>query len=492
MTRHLNMVFLMADQWRWDAIFEEGHICQTPNLLRLAEQGVAFANAYTCYPLCSPARGALFTGKWPHQTGLTDNVGGGSFYPHGKLNPSHKTFLERLRDDAGYDIAYCGKWHMGTSSLAERGLENVRASDGGAGRSKSGGRRRPGLNLNGETLSPYYGSYSDGIGNSQNIIEQGIEQIEYLAQEERPFCAVISTPGPHFPHYIPKRFAELYAHLPEDFHPANYCEPFAEVHKPKMQSKPYWPCQNTRPLSAEDWRKTCQHYWGFCTHLDEQFGRVLNRLDDLGISDNTVVAFAVDHGEMLGGHGSFDKGPYLYEEIVRIPMMVRDPERRSPKKADGFVNLRDLFPSLISLAGADHILSEEEKARSYWVTANDCTFYCYDSYQGRQFKIRGVHTGQYKYNWSPHDMCELYDMERDPGERVNLINSPEYTEAQADLNRKLVSWMEAEGDYLLCAKHLLPVGSYIDGRAFEEQHDHGWSERDWDWFKQRSRLNPLY
>ncbi len=490
----MNIVLLVADQWRWDTIFQEGNICQTPNLLRFAEQGVAFANAYTCCPLCSPARGSLFTGKWPHQTGLMDNVGGMMYYSLGKLHPSHKTFLERLRDDAGYAVSYCGKWHIGRGTLSERGIGDVRISDGGP--SNPGGAKQSGVNqgnqpqLDGEFLPPYYGSYLRGVGRDQRIIEAGIEQIERLAQGEKPFCAVISTPGPHFPHYIPRRFAELYADLPQDFQPPNYWIPFVEEGKPRMQSKPYWPCQNTRPLTFDDWRKTCQHYWGYCTYLDEQFRGAISKLDELGLRDNTVVAFTADHGEMLGGHGMFDKGPYFYEEIVHIPMIVRDPEHRRPEKPDGFVNLRDLFPTLLSLAGIHHVLTEDEKPRSFWSTHDDHTFYCYDSYQGRQFKIRGIHNRRYKYNWSPHDMCELYDLERDPGERVNLICSPEYAEVQADLHGKLMSWMEAESDYLLCSKHLLPVGSYIDGRPFEEQHDHGWSERDWNWFRQRKGESP--
>jgi len=246
-----------------------------------------------------------------------------------------------------------------------------------------------------------------------------------------------------------------------------------------MQSKPYWPCQNTLPLTSKDWRKTVAHYWGFCTYLDEQFGRVLNKLDELGFTGNTVVAFAVDHGEMLGAHGNFDKGPCFFEEIVHIPMIVRDPLKRKPLNAEGFVNLRDLFPTLISLAGAEEVLTDDERSRSYWDTDYDATFYTYDAYQGRQFKLRGIRTARYKYNWSPNDLCELYDL----GERINLIDDPAHADVQAALHQRLMTWMAAEGDYLYQAQHLLPVGSYCDGRGFDQQHDPGvWSEAEKAWF----------
>jgi arylsulfatase A-like enzyme len=479
----LNIVLLLSDQWRWDTLFQPGHPCQAPNLQRLARQGVAFHRAFTCVPLCCPARGSLFTGLWPHQTGLTDNVQPGSFYPHGKLHPAHKTYLERLRDEAGYAVSYAGKWHMGLGAAAERGIE-ADGSDGAAPGRRGESWPRPVLHEN--ALLPYYASFDRGATRDQRAIEAGMAQIASLARGDRPFCAVISTWGPHFPHVVAGCFADLYADAnPEGFMPDNYGTPFVEARKPKMQSKPLWPCQNTLPLTSEDWRQTVAHYWGFCTHLDEQFGRVLAQLDELGLAENTVVAFCADHGEMLGSHGNFDKGPYLYEEIMHIPLIVRDPRGRAPRSADGFVNLRDLFPTLISLAGAEGVLRDDERARSCWTTDHDATFYTYDAYQGRQFKLRGIRTGRFKYNWSPHDLCELYDLDTDPGERVNLIDDPAHAAVQADLHGRLMAWMEAEGDELLHAQHLLPVGSYADGRGFDEQHDPGWSERDKAWFAQR-------
>ena len=172
MSQPLNILYLMSDQWRWDTLFQPGHICRTPHLDRLGEQGIVFENAFTCCPLCSPARGSLFTGQWPHQTGLMDNVGAGSYYPHGKLHPDQRTYLERLRD-AGYVVSYAGKWHLGRATLLERGIENVCLSDGGA----PGSGRWPAPAPDGETLSPYYGSFSSGVGRDQAIVEQGMAQL---------------------------------------------------------------------------------------------------------------------------------------------------------------------------------------------------------------------------------------------------------------------------------------------------------------------------
>lgn len=479
MAKPLNIVLLMSDQWRWDTIFEEGHLCQTPDLCRLAEEGQAFRNAFTCCPLCGPARGSLFTGNWPHQNCLTDNVGAGSYYPHGQLHLRYRTYLERLRD-SGYAVSYAGKWHLGAGTLHERGIDDVRAGDGGHPRRGRAAGRRSRPDMDGETLEPYYGSYYRGTGSDQRVVELGIEQMAELSAGDRPFCAVISTPGPHFPHYVPAEFARMYADIPEEFEPANYCMPFEETRKPLMQSRPYWPCQDTRKLTRDDWRKTCAHYWAFCTHLDQQFGRLLRRLDELGLADRTVVAFTADHGEMLGAHGKFDKGPDFYEETIHIPLIIRDPERREPAAPDGFVSLRDLFPTLISLAGAESLLTEDERARSCWLTENDHAFLTYDSYQGRQFKLRGIRTERHKYVWSPHDLCELYDLRDDPGERLNVIDTPELAEVQSELHARLMAWMEAEGDYLRWARHLLPPGAYIDGRGVEKQHDHGWEvPADW-------------
>jgi arylsulfatase A-like enzyme len=469
MPDRMNIVLLLADQWRWDTLFEGGHPCRTPHLDRFMSESQPFANAFTACPLCTPARGALLTGNWPHQNCLTDNVGGGSYYPEGELHGQYPTYQERLRD-TGYAVSYAGKWHLGNGALAARGIENVRAGDGGPFGGGWSGRPE----LDGPTLEPFYGSFSEGIGRDEHVVETGIAQIEQMATGDAPFFAMVATQGPHFPHFVPRRFLEPYDGLPAEMTPANYCEPFCEPGKPAMQSRPYWPCQDTRALTPRDWAQTHRHYWAGCTWLDECLGRLLARLEELGLRERTVVAFAVDHGEMLGAHGNFDKGPYLYEDAVRIPMVVRDPLGRKPAAPDGFVGLRDLMPTLVSLAGADGVLTDRERARSFWVTDSDCAFITYDSYQGREFKLRGIRTARHKYVWSPHDLCELYDLAQDPGERENLARDPAHDAVRRDLHQGLMAWMRSEGDYLLHARHLLPPGAYVDGRSADAQHDHGW------------------
>lgn len=204
------------------------------------------------------------------------------------------------------------------------------------------------------------------------------------------------------------------------------------------------------------------------------FGRVMSEVKELNLVDNTVIAFLSDHGEMLGTHGMFDKGPYFYEEAVHIPLMMHDAEQRKPLNLNSFFNLRDLFPTLIELAGQEDLLTDFEREQSYWQTNHSATYFTYDAYQGREFKLRGIRTATYKYNWSPHDLDELYDLEHDPGERNNVAQKPEYADVRRDLKDRLFRWMRAENDYLLHTAFLPPPGTYIDGRHAAEQHDHNW------------------
>ena len=195
-------------------------------------------------------------------------------------------------------------------------------------------------------------------------------------------------------------------------------------------------------------------------------------MSDLGLDDDTSLAFTADHGEMLGAHGWFDKGPFFYEEVMRIPMLIRQAGQAEAAVNEGFVNFRDLFPTLLAESEAAGILTPDEAARSYDTTEDDHAVYGYDAYQGRQFKFRGIRERRYKYAWSPHDIEELYDLETDPRERVNRAGDPAMAAEKARLKARLFDWMTSEGDALAFGGYQLPVGSYIDGRPAHQQHDH--------------------
>lgn len=463
-----NMVLFITDQWRWDTLNQPGHPAKLPNLRAFAEEATTFRNAFTPVPLCTPARGSLFTGKLPHQHGAMDNVQGRSFYPHGKLHPAQVTYLERLRDD-GYAVSFIGKWHLGDRTLLDRGIADVALSDGG----DMDLMKTAEISFGETRKSPYYATITDGVALDEARVNLAIEKLPELAAQEQPFCLVVCLHGPHFPHHVPKEFVDLYQDLPKDYVPDNWCPQFTEQGKPAAQGAFYWPCQDTSHMSPEDWRRTAQHYWGFCSWIDALFGRLRSAMRDSGLDDDTITAFTADHGEMLGAHGWFDKGPFFYEEVVRIPMMVRDPSQDTGQTRETFVSFHDLFPTVIDRAGAGDLLSDQEAARSFWCSDAEHVFFEYDAYQGRQFRFRGIRNQRYKYVWSPHDIPELYDLQTDPQERLNWAGDPALVDVQTALHDRLFDWMRAEGDWLSGPGHHPPVGSYIDGRAATEQHDHG-------------------
>lgn len=467
MTRQ-NIVLFLTDQWRWDTLNTPGNPAKLPNLQDFAKSATNYVNAFTSVPLCTPARGSLFTGKWPHQNGTMDNVQGNSFYPFGKLHPDQPTYLEALAKD-GYNVVFVGKWHLGDGSLADRGIKCV-MSDGGAEHLGSNPSRH---DYAPAKKPPFYATITDGSTPVDGLrVAAGLEQLRELAAEDKPFCLVIAPHGPHFPHFVPQEYVALYDDLPMDFMPDNFCPQFSETGKPLAQAASYWPCQDTSVLDQQDWRRTAQHYWAYCSYLDNEFGKVRRAISELGVADTTTVMFTADHGEMLGAHGWFDKGPFFYEEVMRIPMLVHQGSQTAPSTAENFVGFRDIFPTLMDLAGAEDILSDSEIERSFVRSKSDFATYCYDAYQGRQFKFRGIRTSRYKYAWSPHDIAELYDVEADPGERINLAQNDQFKAIRYELHERLFAWMRSEQDSLAYPGHQLPVGSYIDGRPVSEQHIH--------------------
>lgn len=447
-----NIILFLTDQWRWDVLNDPSVQVRLPHLQKFRSESTNFVNAFTTVPLCTPARGSLFTGRLPHQNGTLDNVQGKAYYPHGKLHPDQITYLERLQDD-GYNVAFIGKWHLGDGTLFERGIADATLSDGG----DTPLTETAEVTFSGPRKSPYYGTITQGEPLDGLRVAEAIKMLPRLAASDKPFCLVVSLHAPHFPHHVPKTFVDLYKDLPTSYVPANWCPQFAEDEKPIAQSRPWHAVHDTGHMTRADWRRTAQHYWGFCSYVDALFGDFRHAVTNAGLDNKTVLAFTSDHGEMLGAHGWFDKGPFFYEEVMRIPMLIRAPSCPGGERRENFVSFRDLFPTLIAQAGG--CIDSE---RSFYQTKADAAYYVYDSYQGRQFRFRGIRESRFKYAWSPHDLDELYDLENDPGERRNLANVADYAAIGARLRTKLFDWMKRQNDPLLEPGQHPPVGSYLD------------------------------
>ncbi|RME63930.1 MAG: DUF4976 domain-containing protein [Caldilineae bacterium] len=484
-----NVLFLLTDQWRQDALGFLGHpLAYTPNLDRLAAGAVFFRNAFTAVPLCSPARGCLLSGRWPHQNGVQDNVGVGASQQEG-LSAQVRTWLEAACDQ-GYQVGYFGKWHLGQPDPAQRGARFSSETDHHltpprgpeAARATADGRLRPPFQHDWETdlahrrpdyFPPFY-AVAPGSMEDTDTGKTAAAAIHFLQETSaRPWFLTVSFRGPHFPHAVPEPYAHLVDPsrvilpdtLQDDFH-----------NKPWFQNRVWWPCHDTSHLDEEDWRKTAAAYYGMIAMLDAAIGRVLTAAARASGGRPTVILFASDHGEMLGAHGRFDKGPYFYDEVMRIPLLIRLPEagplpaeaNEKPHIRDEFVSILDLGATLFHLAGERPSLPGRDLVS---LLQGDSTqawpqeaFGWYTYYNGHSFAMRCIRTPDYKYVFNPQSVDELYDLRTDPGEMNNLALLPAHASTVAALRGRLFAWMEQEHDPLRHRwQQLPPAGALVSG-----------------------------
>jgi len=474
LTARPNLLILMADQLRSDCLGSNGAaICRTPHLDRLAREGLSFQRAYCVTPLCSPARGALFTGRYPHSNGLWANT----HYPHTPtphLRAGERLLFEHLAA-AGYHCGYAGKWHLSAGDEAAE-AEGRGVADFFPGRRAAvlhrerlrlpprddvGGARR--RTMEGEHppmcgAAPYPLEYHQDAG----IAGQAVHLLRaYAAQgigtAERPFALVCSFHGPHFPIEVPEPYASLYdpAAVPR---PASFDDTFEG--KPASQRTHPW-LQLARHLSWPEWQRVIAHYWGFCTFIDALMGRVLDALDETGLAERTLVLATADHGEMAGHHRLFDKGPYFYEDVMRVPLVWRWPERIAARAGPSNLPVShvDVVPSVLDLAGVPPVagtpplqghslaavLGGGDAPRGEPAVFGETTP---GDVPNPQVHARLIFDGRWKYVYRPGDVDELYDLHTDPEELCNLASAAEAAGQLVHLRAGLAAWMRRTDDPL--------------------------------------------
>ncbi len=293
-----NLLFVFADQYRKQAVgFMNEDPVLTPHLDRLAEEGFAFTNAVSSCPICSPYRAMLMTGRFPMSTGITSNCMPGTDL---EMDDKEQCIGDILQAHA-YSTAYIGKWHLEIPSLNRSESPIDGATDAWDGWTPPGHRRHGfdfwyAYNCNGKHFDPnYWKDTPDRIDVDQWSVAHETEvAMEFIrnAPRDKPFALFMSWNPPHNPYVAPEQYMTLYddADLTER----------ANVESTELSGKRY------------------RSYLAAVSSCDDHFGRLMAFLEKEGLSENTIVVFTSDHGEMMGSHGRYAKSVW-YDESIGIP-----------------------------------------------------------------------------------------------------------------------------------------------------------------------------
>jgi arylsulfatase A-like enzyme len=424
-----NFLFIYTDDQRWDALGvvqrEQGDKArfpwfQTPNLDRLAAEGVRFRNAFVVNSLCSPSRTVYLTGRYSHLNGVANN-----HTPWPAANtPTTWTALLRA---AGYSTGYIGKFHHGQQTGPRPGCE-YSASFIGQGRYMD----CP-FEVNGSTQAT--SGYVDDVSTDFAL--------DFLGKNrDKSFALIVGYKSAHGPFTPPPRLADKYAGKesrpsPNTNVPPIYAGKFSPgPAKDNAQPKKKKTDAEGKPKAKAGNAPAYAGYFGCLAAVDENVGRLLARLDDLKLAENTVVIFASDNGFYLGDHSTGDKRS-AYDESLRIPLLVRWPalgEKARGKVVDQMALNLDLAPTLLDLAGVKVPASMQGRSwrpllEGNAASANWRTAFFYEYFYERNYAIPtvlAVRTDTAKLiKYHGHDeWTELFDLTNDPYETKNLTTDP--------------------------------------------------------------------
>ncbi len=414
--RKPNVVYLFSDEHRWHSMsFTETPEVQTPNMAALAKQGVSFNYCISNYPVCSPYRAMLMTGRWPFEQGVTDNG-----IP---LQPGEHC-LGNVFKAAGYDTAYIGKWHLGGLRAEPFGFDHslIWTEDN--------------THWNKAKYHPRDAAPVQPKGYNATLMTD--QAIDFIGEpRERPFLLVLSWNPPHSNFLdAPEQKKALY---PKGSLPRRKNVP-ADAEKNSSPDAPTW--------SKSDWN-TYQGYHAHISAIDDELGRILKKLDELGIADDTIVVYTSDHGSMMGSHNLGGKRE-PYDESIRVPFLARWPKNiPDGKHIDSLFGAIDIMPTLCGLAdlavpdvcaGQDFSPAirggkgpEPEAQLVMHISKKNAS-------GGEEHPaplFRGLRTPRYTYAVRPEGPWLLFDNHDDPFQMNSLQSDPSKAPLQEQLHATL-------------------------------------------------------
>lgn len=436
-----NFLVIMSDEHGAQFSGTYGHpFIETPNMDRLADQGVTFENNYCNSPLCVPSRGSFMTGRLVSNCEVWDNTKA--------LDVDAITWPYLLREQ-GYETALDGKMHLlGLDELhgfdrqltrdphAEVPLPHFRWADG----IPKATERWPSVGEAGAGVSPM-------IEADDAMESAAVEYLRDPARHEQPFALCVGFIAPHFPFTVPEPYFSKYypdhADLPDlpDGHIDNLPPAANRLRRMFGLEGPY---------SEDEIRRSRAAYYGLITYLDAKIGNLLNTLEEAGLSENTVVVHTSDHGDMLGEHGLWRKMSF-YEQSARVPLQISGSRHvKSGLRVTQAVSNIDAVATVLDLAGVDLSAWELDGTSLKEALQGDVSNLKDEAISehfahGTDRAMGMLRVGKWKlcYGHGALPEIELYDLEQDPGEFNNLAGHPDVVEIEARLTARL---LEVWGD----------------------------------------------
>ena len=475
-----NLLFIYTDEQAAGtmAAYGNGSI-DMPHLDGLALSCTVFEQAYVTQPVCTPSRSTLLTGQWPHTNGCTEN---------NIPLPAQTLCMPQMLNDEDCVTAHFGKWHLGDEIFAQRGFEHwCSIDDGYRGYYSEGRSRDPRSDYHHFLKSHGFEPRNRKVFGRAEIARypEDFSKPAFLASRVRQFLVdhrsdrfllFVNFFEPHMPYFGPRD--DQYS--PGDVVlPPNYSNPptAEQPLKARAYREAYYENGHSGlPLQSEaDWRRLIANYWGLCSLVDTYVGEILDTLGELGIYDDTIIVYTSDHGDMMGSHQLTAKC-VMFEEAIRVPLLLKAPGQIAGKRVSGPVSQIDLAPTLLELLGCSAheqcqgaslapLVTDQRDASSgrevvvEWQGPNSGVLWegeggapavpasmrgmC-DSEELARHILDPVRTiispGGWKFSLSTLGEHELYDVREDPGETTNLAARGGYEEHVALLADRIRDW----------------------------------------------------
>lgn len=452
-----NILIFMTDQQRARSIYPFSE-AKTPNINKFCKEGITFSNMQTTAPHCCPSRASFFTGLYPSEHGVWNNIGVGNTLSKG-LYDGVRLFSEDLKEQ-GYKLFFNGKWHVSYYDRPQdRGFDHISPKRNYIKIDKehklpqqerwadydhfyhTDNREDGELYREGYPKYVHYGS-SENPYNDNGIIEEALKLFDQ--HDDTPWCHYIGTIGPHDPYAPPQKYLDMYD-IDDIELPDNFYDDLKD--KPNLYRRTQ---DRFKDLGEAGHKKAILHYLAYCSYEDDLFAQIMKALDRSGQKDNTFVIFTSDHGDYMGEHGLWCKGLPCFKSGYHIPAVMRWPDVITKDQViDDMVSITDFSATLLDIIGVDNYTSG--KSLMGYVNGNqDKPLHqaLYTQTNGNELYgiQRSITTDEWKYVYNGFDYDELYHLKEDPHELVNLAQDESYRYVIKSLLKDLWSFAKTHKD----------------------------------------------